>query len=214
VALIAALTLGIISLTDDVGSYAPMVALMCAALAGALAGFLPWNFHPARAFIGTTGVMAVGYALAILSILGTAKVAVALLVLGVPIIDTFWIITRRILSGRSPFTPDRGHIHHRLLDLGLTHRGAVLLIYGICIALAVTSVVLAGGSGPLYAFTAVVIGSGILLLLLTFRVGRDEALEAGSYLDDEPSEAGPRGATGSRGKGAVTGSMKGSDGRR
>ncbi len=109
-----------------------MVALLCAALAGALAGFLPWNFHPARVFIGTTGVMAVGYALAVLSILGTAKIAVALLVLGVPIIDTFWIITRRMLSRRSPFTPDRGHFHHRLLDLGLTHKGAVLLIYAIC----------------------------------------------------------------------------------
>jgi UDP-GlcNAc:undecaprenyl-phosphate/decaprenyl-phosphate GlcNAc-1-phosphate transferase len=192
IALIAALTLGVISLTSGVGSYAPMVALLCAALAGALAGFLPWNFHPARVFIGTTGVMAVGYALAVLSILGTAKVAVALLVLGVPIIDAFWIITRRLLSGRSPFTPDRGHFHHRLLDLGLTHKGAVLLIYAICAALAVTSIVLAGGSGPLYAFMAVVIASGLLLLLVTFRSGTDEALEANSYPDvDEAARPGP-----------------------
>ena len=66
---------------------------------GALLGFLPWNFHPARVFIGTAGVFAVGYALAVLSILGTAKVAVALLVLGVPIIDTFWIIIRRVPHG-------------------------------------------------------------------------------------------------------------------
>jgi UDP-GlcNAc:undecaprenyl-phosphate GlcNAc-1-phosphate transferase len=185
VALIAALTLGLISLTEGVGSYAPMVALLCAALAGALAGFLPWNFHPARVFIGTTGVMAVGYALAVLSILGTAKVAVALLVLGVPIIDTFWIITRRLLNGRSPFTPDRGHIHHRLLDLGLTHRGAVLLIYGICGGLGVASIVLAGGSGPLYAFMAIVLLSGLLLFLLTFRSGTDEALVASSYPDGD-----------------------------
>ncbi len=164
-----------------------MVALLCAVLAGSLAGFLPWNFHPARVFIGTTGVMAVGYALAVLSILGTAKVAVALLVLGVPIIDTFWIITRRLVSGRSPFTPDRGHIHHRLLDLGLTHRGAVLLIYAMCGALGVASIVLAGGSGPLYAFMGIVVASGLLLLLLTFRSGADEALEASSYPDDEPA---------------------------
>ncbi len=191
VALIAALTLGVISLTSGVGSYTPMVALLCAALAGALAGFLPWNFHPARVFIGTTGVMAVGYALAVLSILGTAKVAVALLVLGVPIIDTFWIITRRLLSGRSPFTPDRGHFHHRLLDLGLTHKDAVLLIYAICALLALLSIVLAGGAGPLYAFLAVVVGSGLLLLLVTFRSGADEALEASSYpdADEGPSAA-------------------------
>jgi UDP-GlcNAc:undecaprenyl-phosphate GlcNAc-1-phosphate transferase len=213
VALIAALTLGIISLTDDAGSYAPMVALMCAALAGALAGFLPWNFHPARVFIGTTGVMAVGYALAILSILGTAKVAVALLVLGVPIIDTFWIITRRLMSRRSPFTPDRGHIHHRLLDLGLTHRGAVLLIYAICGVLALAGIVLAGGSGPLYAFMAVVIASGLLLLVLTFRAGPGEALESTSYPDEEeagPSAAGPGGP---RGDAALTGTIEGRSGR-
>jgi UDP-GlcNAc:undecaprenyl-phosphate GlcNAc-1-phosphate transferase len=189
VALIAALTLGIISLTSGVGSYAPMVALLCAALAGALAGFLPWNFHPAKVFIGTTGVMVVGYALAVLSILGTAKVAVALLVLGVPIIDTFWIITRRLFSRRSPFTPDRGHFHHRLLDLGLTHKGAVLLIYAICGALAVLSLVLSGGSGPIYAFMAVVVGSGLLLLLVTFRSGAETALEASSYPDEVPPGA-------------------------
>jgi UDP-GlcNAc:undecaprenyl-phosphate GlcNAc-1-phosphate transferase len=193
IALIAALTLAIISLTEGVGSYAPLTALLCAALAGALAGFLPWNFHPARVFIGTTGVMAVGYALAVLSIMGTAKVAVALLVLGVPIIDTFWIITRRLLSRRSPFEPDRGHFHHRLLDLGLSHRGAVLLIYALSAVLAIMAIALAGGSGPLYAFMAVVVGSGMVLLLVTYRTGAEQALEAASYEDDLPGGIGPRG---------------------
>jgi UDP-GlcNAc:undecaprenyl-phosphate GlcNAc-1-phosphate transferase len=155
--------------------------------------------------------MAVGYALAILSILGTAKVAVALLVLGVPIIDAFWIITRRLLSGRSPFTPDRGHFHHRLLDLGLTHKGAVLLIYAFCGVLAVTSIVLAGGSGPLYAFMAVVVGSGLLLLLLTFRGGADEALEATSYPDDDGAESSTPG-NGQRGGEPLTRSADGRNG--
>jgi UDP-GlcNAc:undecaprenyl-phosphate GlcNAc-1-phosphate transferase len=182
VSLIAAVTLGLISLTTS--QYQPMVALLCAILAGALAGFLPWNFHPAKVFIGTTGVFVAGYALAILSILGAAKIAVALLVLGVPIIDTFWIITRRLAAGSSPFTPDRGHIHHRLLDLGLTHRGAVLLIYGICTLLAVASLLLTG-SGPLYAFLGIVIGFGLVLYLLTRRAGGDVALEASSYPDAE-----------------------------
>jgi UDP-GlcNAc:undecaprenyl-phosphate GlcNAc-1-phosphate transferase len=183
VSLIAAITLGLISLMPG-GSYQPMVALLCAILAGAFAGFLPWNFHPAKVFIGTTGVMMAGYALAILSILGAAKIAVALLVLGVPIIDTFWIITRRLAAGSSPFTPDRGHIHHRLLDLGLTHRGAVLLIYAICTLLAVASLLLTG-SGPLYAFIGIVVGFGLVLYLLTRRAGGDGALEASSYPDDE-----------------------------
>lgn len=187
VSLIAAMTLGIISLPGFQNQ--PMVALLCAVLAGALAGFLPWNFHPARIFIGTTGVYVAGFSLAILSILGTAKVAVALLVLGVPIIDTFWIITRRLLAGRSPFTPDRGHIHHRLLDLGLTHRRAVLLIYVLCIALAALSLLLTG-SGPLYAFMGIVIGFGLLLYLLTRRAGAEAALDARSYPDDEIDAAG------------------------
>ena len=80
-------------------------------------------------FQGTAGVMFLGYTLSVLAILGSAKVIVALLVLAVPIIDTFWVIVGRVSSGRSPFSPDRGHIHHRLLDVGLSHRTTVLLIY-------------------------------------------------------------------------------------
>lgn len=187
VSLIAAVILGIISVTA--APIEPMVGLLCAVLAGSLAGFLPWNFHPARIFIGTAGVMAVGYALAVLSILGTAKVAVALLILGVPIIDTFWIIIRRIASGVSPFEPDRGHLHHRLLDLGLSHRGAVLLIYAICIGLGVSGLVLSStGAGPLYAFLGVVIAGGLVLYLLTRRTR--EALDARSYPDSPgPTDA-------------------------
>jgi UDP-GlcNAc:undecaprenyl-phosphate GlcNAc-1-phosphate transferase len=187
VALIAAVTLGLISLTTQVGQ--PLIAVLCFALAGALLGFLRWNFHPASIFAGTSGVQFVGYTLAVLSILGTAKVAVALLVLGVPIIDTFWIIVRRLSEGRSPFTPDRSHIHHRLLDLGLSHRQTVLAIYGICIALAVLALILTGAT-QLYAFLGVFVASGLILFLPTrggFR--RPDELEAESYEPDErPAE--------------------------
>ncbi|MGZ6270911.1 MAG: MraY family glycosyltransferase, partial [Candidatus Limnocylindrales bacterium] len=176
VALIAAVTLGVISLSDAIDQ--PAVTVLCAALAGALAGFLPWNFHPARIFIGSAGTYFVGYALAVLSIVGTAKIAVALLVLGVPIIDTFWIIVRRLLAGQAPFAADRGHVHHRLLDLGLTHRGAVLAIYGLCLILAVLSLVLSG-SGQLYAFVGIVLAAGLLLFVSTHREGG--ALEADTY---------------------------------
>ena len=159
------------------------MALLCAVLAGSLAGFLPWNFHPARVFIGTAGVMVVGYALAVLSIMGTAKVAVALLVLGVPIIDTFWIIIRRIANGTSPFEADRGHLHHRLLDLGLTHRGAVLLIYAIAAALGLAGLLLSSsGAGPLYAFLGIVIAGGLGLYLMTRHT--PDPLDAASYPDD------------------------------
>lgn len=187
IALIAVVTLGIVSLTGD--SVQPMVAVTCGLMAGSLLGFLRYNFHPARVFIGTSGVFAVGYALAVLSILGTAKLAVALLVLGVPIIDTFWIIIRRTLSGRSPFSADRGHFHHRLLDLGLSHRQAVLLIYVICIVLAALSLVLPT-STQLTAFLVIVLGGGAMLYLLTRRAR--EALDRSSY-DEADATAGSSG---------------------
>ena len=160
IALIAATTLGMISLTAQVNQ--PFIAVLCFGLAGSLLGFLRWNFHPATVFVGTSGVMFIGYTLAVLSILGSAKVAVALLVLGVPIIDAFWIIVRRISQRRSPFSPDRGHLHHRLLDVGLSHRQTVLLIYGICIGLGTLSLLLSG-AGQVYAFLGVFVLIGLVL---------------------------------------------------
>ena len=186
IALIAAVTLGLISLTTQVGGGQPLVAVLCFALAGSLLGFLRWNFHPATIFAGTSGVQFVGFTLAVLAILGSAKVAVALLVLGVPIIDTFWIIVRRLSQGRSPFTPDRSHIHHRLLDLGLSHRSTVLVIYGICILLAVISMLFSEVTQA-YAFLGVFVVSGLVLFVPTrgaFR--RPEELEAASYDNGKP----------------------------
>ena len=182
IALIASVTLGLISLTTQVSQ--PLIGVLCFALAGALAGFLRWNFHPAKIFSGTSGVQFVGYTLAVLSVLGSAKVAVALLVLGVPIIDTFWIIVRRLSQRRSPFAPDRQHIHHRLLHLGLSHRQTVLVIYGVCTGLAVLALILTGAS-QLYAFLGVFVASGLVLFLPTrgdFR--RPDELEAEAYEPD------------------------------
>src|SRR4051794_13629808 len=187
VAFIAAVTLGIISLTTQVTqSGQPLIAVLCFALAGALLGFLRWNFHPASIFPGTSGVQFVGYTLAVLAILGIAKVAVALLVLGVPIIDTFWIIVRRASQRRSPFTPDRTHIHHRLLDLGLSHRGTVLVIYGMCVVFAVLGLLLSGVN-QLYAFVGVFVAFGLVLFVPT-RGRFLEDLEAHSYTNSHGSE--------------------------
>ena len=188
IGLIAAFTLGLISLTLAGQSGQPFVALLCFALAGALLGFLRWNFHPASIFAGTSGVMLLGYSLAVLSILGSAKVAVALLVLGVPIIDTFWSIVRRVANGSSPFTPDRGHVHHRLMDLGLSQTKAVLVIYGLTVILAVLSFVLSG-AGQLYGFLGVVVASGFLLLVLTRRSLVANDFEASSYEDESEPPA-------------------------
>ena len=187
IALIAAVTLGLISLTTTISQ--PFIAVLCFVLAGSLLGFLRWNFHPATIFIGTSGVMFVGYTLAVLAVLGTAKVAVAVLVLGVPIIDTFWIIVRRLANGSSPFTPDRGHIHHRLLDLGLSHANTVLVIYGICVLLAALTFVLSG-TQQLYAFMGLVLLSGLVLFLAT-RGDAGDALEAESYEATHPEDEAP-----------------------
>jgi UDP-GlcNAc:undecaprenyl-phosphate/decaprenyl-phosphate GlcNAc-1-phosphate transferase len=98
----------------------------------------------------------------VLSVLGAAKTAVALLVLGVPVIDAFWTIVRRLASRRSPFAADRSHVHHRLLDLGLSHRSTVLWIYLVSIALAVLALFLSG-SGSVLAFMGMLIAFGVIL---------------------------------------------------
>jgi UDP-GlcNAc:undecaprenyl-phosphate GlcNAc-1-phosphate transferase len=166
IALIAAVTLGLLSLS--IGVNQPVVAILCFVLAGGLLGFLRWNFYPAVIFQGTAGVMFLGYVLGVLAILGSAKIIVALLVLAVPIIDTFWVIVRRMSSGRSPFTPDRGHIHHRLLDLGLSHRSTVILIYLVCAALGLMSLLVSSAIGVL-AF----LGALVVLGLIAFALRRD-----------------------------------------
>jgi UDP-GlcNAc:undecaprenyl-phosphate/decaprenyl-phosphate GlcNAc-1-phosphate transferase len=191
VALIAAVTLGMISLTAQVNQ--PFIAVLCFGLAGSLLGFLRWNFQPATIFVGTSGVMFIGYTLAVLSILGSAKVAVALLVLGVPIIDAFWIIVRRISQRRSPFSPDRGHLHHRLLEVGLSHRQTVLLIYGICAGLGALSLLLSG-AGQVYAFLGVFVVIGIVLFgLARLDLGRGSSGSQGRIEPESPlREASPR----------------------
>jgi UDP-GlcNAc:undecaprenyl-phosphate/decaprenyl-phosphate GlcNAc-1-phosphate transferase len=172
IALIAAVILGLLSLTSQVNQ--PLVAVLCFVLAGGLLGFLRWNFHPAVIFQGTAGVMFLGYVLGVLAVLGTAKIIVALLVLAVPIIDTFWVIVRRLSSGRSPFSPDRGHIHHRLLDVGLSHRTTVLLIYLVCATLGLMSLFVSTATG-LLAFLAVLVVLGVIAFVL-----RRNASEAAS----------------------------------
>jgi UDP-GlcNAc:undecaprenyl-phosphate GlcNAc-1-phosphate transferase len=109
--------------------------MMAAALFGACVGFLFYNFHPARVFMGDAGSHFLGYTFAALSVYKNFKLAtgitiiVPLLVLAVPIFDTTFAIIRRLLRGQPIFSPDKGHLHHRLLKLGLDQRDVVLIIY-------------------------------------------------------------------------------------
>jgi UDP-GlcNAc:undecaprenyl-phosphate/decaprenyl-phosphate GlcNAc-1-phosphate transferase len=111
------------------------VAIDAVVLIGAIFGFLRFNTHPARIFMGDGGSQMLGFAAGVLSIMLTQdaraplSAALPLLLLGIPVIDTLWVMTRRILAGHSPFRADRNHVHHRLLDLGFEHHEAVILIY-------------------------------------------------------------------------------------
>ena len=182
VSAIAAFTLGAIALTPEIDE--PFVAWMEFTLGGALLGFLIFNFHPAKLFLGTTGVAFVGTMLAVLSIFGTAKVAAVLLVLGVPIIDTFYVLVRRALSGKPPFAPDRGHFHHRLLDVGLSHRQAVLLIYALTAGLAAIAV-LTSGRTQLVSFIGATVVLGIAVVALAQRSTKAGELDPALYPDGD-----------------------------
>ena len=131
--------------------------------AGAIIGFIHYNFNPATIFMGDTGSMFIGYMLAAISVFGAVKSAatIALIVpavaLGVPIMDTAFAILRRYSNGRPIFQPDKGHLHHRLLAMGLSQRQAVLLMYAISIVLSLAAAVLSVASGYVAAAVIVVV---------------------------------------------------------
>ncbi|MGT2846116.1 glycosyltransferase family 4 protein [Streptococcus massiliensis] len=116
-------------------------------LVAAIVGFFPYNYHPAIIYGGDTGALFIGFMIAVLSLQGlknatAVAVVTPMIILGVPIADTFLAIVRRTLSGQKFYEPDKRHLHHRLLSLGLTHRGTVLVIYGISFLFAMISLLL------------------------------------------------------------------------
>jgi UDP-GlcNAc:undecaprenyl-phosphate/decaprenyl-phosphate GlcNAc-1-phosphate transferase len=162
ITLIAALVLALHTLR--LGQWT--VALLPLALAGVCAGFLPYNFHPARIFMGDVGAMTLGYVLAVSAIIGGAKLATALLVLGVPLIDMAWLIAWRVLHGRSAATAGRDHLHHRLIDLGFSQRQVVAWYYALSIAFG--SIALLDVMTPTYKLLALLILGGIVLMVLIY----------------------------------------------
>ena len=132
----------------------PGVALILAALAGGCLGFIPYNLNPAKIFMGDTGALLLGYVLATVSILGLFKFyaiitfIVPILALALPLFDTLFAIVRRLIRGQNPMTPDRGHLHHRLIDHGLSQKQAVAVLYSLSAMMGLTAVVIAS-SGPL-----------------------------------------------------------------
>ena len=130
----------------------PLVSIvLITALAGALVGFLPFNFTPAKTFIGDTGSNFLGFSLSIIAILGVAKtytfavIVLPLIVLGLPIADTLWAIIRRLIKGKSIkaiFKADKGHLHHRIVARGFGQKQAVLILYGLSATFGIFAVIL------------------------------------------------------------------------
>ena len=130
----------------------PMIAtIIVTAMSGALVGFLPYNFAPAKTFIGDTGSNFLGFMLSVVSILGVAKtytmavIVLPVIVLGLPIFDVMFAIIRRIVKGKSikaVFKPDKGHLHHKLVAKGFTQRQAVLILYGLSASLGMFAIIL------------------------------------------------------------------------
>ena len=144
------------------------LALLPLALIGATLGVLVFNFPPAKIFLGA-GAYILGFALAVLSIIGGAKVATALLALAIPILDVAWQILNRVRAGKSPFAADRGHLHHRLYDMGWSTRAIVLSYYALTALFGALALLL---PNPVYKLIALlVIGGGALAVLARLRRG-------------------------------------------
>ena len=167
VALVAVVTTFLIS----VQRAHPLMMLFSSALAGAIIGFLFYNFNPASIFMGDTGSMFLGFVLAATAIQTNQKASTAAAImipaiaLGLPIIDTLLAIARRALRGRPLFQADREHIHHRLMAMGLSHRQTVLVLYGFCIVLGTAALLLTYANSGQAALLLIVVALVALIFL-------------------------------------------------
>jgi UDP-GlcNAc:undecaprenyl-phosphate/decaprenyl-phosphate GlcNAc-1-phosphate transferase len=143
------------------------VSLMTLALAGAILGFLRYNFNPATIFLGDSGSLFIGFMLSALALRGAQKaptiiaVAIPVVSFGLPILETALSIVRRFISGRPVFTADREHIHHKLLQLGLSQRQAVIILYAVSALFALLSLFLLWPTGSTLGLVLVVLGAGV-----------------------------------------------------
>lgn len=153
----------------------PESVILPMALAGALLGFLAYNWNPARIFLGDSGSMFLGLALGALSIVGPAKLGTALIVVIIPVLDVAWAIVRRGMRGKSFLSGDKQHVYHRMVELGLSPTRTVVLFYAICIALAVVDLLLLKISKYIaFGVLAVVLIAAFVLLELRAETARAE----------------------------------------
>ncbi|NLP18117.1 MAG: undecaprenyl/decaprenyl-phosphate alpha-N-acetylglucosaminyl 1-phosphate transferase [Firmicutes bacterium] len=165
---IASITLLLVALQEGQGS----IVVLTAALAGSTLGFLPYNFNPAQIFMGDGGSLFLGFVLAAIAVQGTLKsatviaLAVPMVALGLPIIDTFFAIFRRYRNGSPIFKADKGHLHHRLLERGLSQRQAVLFLYSVSGVFGMGALAIGDGGGKYSLFA---LAAAALILLYSLR---------------------------------------------
>ena len=200
VSAISALTIWSVALAETI--HRPYAALAAAVLAGALLGFLRWNFNPARIFLGDSGAYLTGFVLGAISIMGVIKGAAAgtllvptfllvFLILFFPLLDTSWAIVRRLAKGKSIFAPDAGHIHHRLLQAGLSQKKVAYLIYTVSAVLGLAAAALVQQQTYF-----LVLASSVLIMAVFFaevlnrhRQRRGKNGEGGGEVPPEPPPA-------------------------
>jgi UDP-GlcNAc:undecaprenyl-phosphate GlcNAc-1-phosphate transferase len=176
---IASLTLFFLSTSDLVNQ--PPLAIMAISLFGALLGFLVFNFHPARVFMGSSGALFIGFMLSVLAIFSGGKIATMFLVMGFPILDAAWVIYRRLRGGKSPFLGDRSHFHYQLLDRGMQEKKVVLIVYTISLLFGLAALLFQGVYKLAALAALIVLGFFLMNTRHSFRpqpdklLGNDEA---------------------------------------
>lgn len=181
----AIMSVSLVFIALRVGEYP--VAVIGLALMGACFGFLPFNFNPAKIFMGDTGSTFLGFILATLSIQGIFKsyaiisFAVPLLILGLPLFDALFAMIRRVYHGKSPMEADRGHLHHRLIDMGFSQKQTVFILYAISGILGITSVLLAENA----TLRALIILVTILAFVLLQGFVRKHPFDENKHTDKE-----------------------------
>ena len=168
--------------------------LICAVLLGSCLGFLPFNSNPARIFMGDTGALFLGFTLAVLSVQGVYKMhavlsfIVPIAIFALPIFDTISAVVRRLIKGKSPFSPDRGHIHHKLMDMGFTQKESVRILYAICGILGLVAIfctdIMSEDTRSIKAIAVVVIAVIILLINVNIMKNPNTRRHSGLTADD------------------------------
>ena len=168
----------------------PMISLVIGTLAGACIGFLPFNTNPAKIFMGDTGALFLGYTLAVLSLEGLFKFhtvisfLVPLSIFGLPVFDTLFAIVRRLCHGQAPWHADRGHIHHRLIDMGFNQKQSVCILYSVSGILGISAVMF---TTEFWGKAALMIISGFAIFLTNYFIMKNPQTRQQSGLDVPPS---------------------------